>query len=46
MNIIGYRIRYYLGKLCAALGFCWRCLSALNFTRSGRGICPHCGHRY
>lgn len=46
MRTLQLRAKYYLGKLCAFLGFCWRCRTALNFTRHGQGICPNCGHRY
>jgi NADH pyrophosphatase NudC (nudix superfamily) len=45
-RVIHLRLRYYLGRFCAALGFCLHCGSRLNFTRSGRAICPDCGHRY
>lgn len=46
LRILALRFRYYLGQFCAALGFCLHCCTRLNFTRSGRGVCPHCGHRY
>jgi hypothetical protein len=46
LRILELRARYYVGKLCAFFGFCWRCRCALNFTRHGRGICPDCGSRY
>ncbi len=46
MRILALRFRYYLGKFCAALGFCWRCRCSLNFTRHGVGVCPNCSKRY
>ena len=41
-----YRIRYWLGRICATLGFCRECRSRLFRTRNGQRICPCCGRRY
>ena len=45
MRRIAYRLRYYWRCLCHALGFCPACYSRVNFTRSGRAICPNCKQR-
>jgi predicted amidophosphoribosyltransferase len=44
MNL--YRLRYYLKKFAGFLGFCYRCRTTLNYTRSRVGICPKCGLRH
>lgn len=46
MTFIEYRLRYYAKKLFGLLGFCFRCRTRLNYTRSGVGICPRCGLRH
>ena len=43
MTIIRYRLRFYWRKLCNALGFCGTCGTRVNFTTTGRPICPRCG---
>lgn len=40
--VLRYRVRYYWRKLCNALGFC-HCGSRVNWTTTGRPICPRCG---
>lgn len=44
--VLVIRANYWGGRLFKLIGLCWRCRHALNFTRSGRGICPECGGRY
>lgn len=39
----GYRIRYYWRKLLSLIGLCHRCGASVNYTRSGKAICPKCG---
>lgn len=46
MNFLRYRLRYYGKKVCKFCGFCFRCGTTLNYTRSGVGICPKCGLRH
>ena len=46
MNFLRYRLRYYAKKVCKFCGFCFRCRTTLNYTRSGVGICPKCGLRH
>lgn len=45
MNLltIKYRARYYWRKLWVFLGLCPDCNTALNYTSTGRPICPKCG---
>lgn len=38
-----YRLRYYRRKLLNFLGMCHRCYGAVNYTRHGKAVCPHCG---
>jgi len=38
---IAYRIRYYLRRLARAIGVCHKCGTRLNYTITGRGICPN-----
>lgn len=40
---LGYRLRYYLRKATNFVGLCYRCGSFVNYTRSGRAVCPKCG---
>jgi hypothetical protein len=41
--IIGYRARYWWRKTCNFFGFCHKCWNRMNFTTTGRPICPWCG---
>ncbi len=43
MLTLRYRLRYWYRWLCRALGFCPICGTRLNWTSSGRPICPECG---
>jgi predicted amidophosphoribosyltransferase len=38
-----YRLRYYWFRLVGAFGFCARCWNRVNYTTTGRAICPQCG---
>ena len=40
---IEYRARYWWRVVCRFLGLCPKCRSAVNYTSSGRPICPACG---
>ena len=40
--ILRYRVRYYWRKVCNAFGFC-PCGNRVNWTSTGRPICPECG---
>ncbi len=40
---MGYRLRYYWRKLVNFVGLCHRCGGIVNYTRSGKAICPKCG---
>jgi hypothetical protein len=40
---IGYRCRYYWKEVWNFLGFCPKCWNSVNYTASGRAICPKCG---
>jgi hypothetical protein len=43
MQKLKYRLRYYWRKIVRGCGYCEKCFTLLNITRSGRGICPQCG---
>lgn len=45
MNMINlkYRARYYWRKFVVYFGFCPDCGANLNYTSTGRPICPDCG---
>jgi hypothetical protein len=43
MQTLIYRLRYWHRVICHALGFCPRCFTMVNFTRSGKACCPKCG---
>ena len=45
LQAINYRARYYWRALSHFLGFCPRCFTAINRTRSGAAICPNCRAR-
>lgn len=40
---LGYRLRYYWRKMVNFIGLCHRCGVPVNYTRSGKAICPKCG---
>ena len=42
-----FRLRalYYLKKLIRFFGFCPHCWSVLNYTITGRALCPNCKRR-
>ena len=43
LRIVRLRTRYYWRKAVVAVGLCPDCWVRLNYTRSGRAICPNCG---
>ena len=43
-RIIYLRIRYYVRKIIVFFGICPDCFNGLNYTSSGRAICPYCGN--
>lgn len=38
-----HRTNYYLKKIFNFIGLCDRCFCKVNYTKSGRAICPKCG---
>lgn len=40
---IAYRMRYYWKKACHFFGYCPVCWARINYTYTGRAICPYCG---
>lgn len=45
MNLtrLGFKFRYYWRKVVNFIGLCHRCGTPVNYTRSGKPICPRCG---
>ena len=43
MQKLRYKLRYLWRVIWRGLGMCERCGEWLNYTRSGKGICPKCG---
>jgi predicted amidophosphoribosyltransferase len=43
MQKIIYRLRYWKRRLLLALGLCPVCCQQVNYTTTGRPICPGCG---
>lgn len=38
-----YRLTYYKRRLLRAIGLCHSCYTPMNYTTTGRLICPNCG---
>jgi predicted amidophosphoribosyltransferase len=43
MQKIKYRLNYLLRRIALGLGLCPRCWQRVNYTTTGRPICPNCG---
>ena len=37
------RFKYYKKRIFYFLGFCPDCFNKVNYTSTGRAICPYCG---
>ena len=46
MNIqyFNYKLIYFKRKIWRFFGFCHRCNTRMNYTTTGRPICPECGY--
>lgn len=42
IKVLPYRFRYYKKKIYNFIGICDKCKSSVNYTSTGRAICPHC----
>jgi len=40
---IKYRIKYYYIKFMHFIGFCPKCFIPVNYTKSGKAVCPNGG---
>lgn len=39
-----YRLNYWKRVILLAIGLCPKCTTRVNYTSTGRPICPNCAH--
>lgn len=44
MQKLRYRLGYWVRRFKLALGLCPKCGTRVNYTATGRPLCPDCGH--